>query len=277
MCRIARHGKGKRCFGLGSLTAGGKLQSRCRCLPGFCGIAVSSLPLSGNRLPYCPIFLTASPNGRVHSPPGQFPRLAQMTRIRLGVGCEREPDVLVLGLAREPALLFRHRGGVRPEKGKSIESIVRYRIVQFSRLRLVNDLPCLVEALQGKTVVGEIRVQIYKTRREGQGLAGDLRGFVILPLFGVHPAQSIVRFPGVACSFLLIDLERFVQFPGYEPIVAGGDRQPFPFTGMIPQLERLGVVLAGPPLFTESNVDVAHSPVAHGEIRIKLDGPLRLI
>ena len=55
-----------------------------------------------------------------------------------------------IGLARKPLLLFRHRRGVRPEKGKSIESIVEYRIIQFSRLRLADDLPRLVEPLQGK-------------------------------------------------------------------------------------------------------------------------------
>ena len=82
-----------------------------------------------------------------------------MTSIRLGVGCERQSKVL-FGLARIPLLLFRHRGGVRPEKGKSIEGIVEYEIIQFSRLRLVNDLPRFVEALQGKSVVGEIAVVI---------------------------------------------------------------------------------------------------------------------
>ena len=82
-----------------------------------------------------------------------------MTAIRLGVGCERQSKVLVLGLARKPLLLFRHRRGVRPEKGKSIESIVEYEIIQFSRLRLVDDLPRFVEALQGKSVVGEICVR----------------------------------------------------------------------------------------------------------------------
>ena len=80
-----------------------------------------------------------------------------MTGIRLGVGCERQSKVLVIGLARKPLLLFRHRRGVRPEKGKSVESIVEYEIIQFSRLRLVDDLPRFVEALQGKGVVGEIR------------------------------------------------------------------------------------------------------------------------
>ena len=80
-----------------------------------------------------------------------------MTAICLGVGCERQSKVL-FGLARKPLLLFRHRRRVRPEKGKSIESIVEYEIIQFSRLRLVDDLPRLVEALQGKGVVGEIPV-----------------------------------------------------------------------------------------------------------------------
>ena len=94
-----------------------------------------------------------------------------MTAIRLGVGCERKSKVLILGLARKPLLLFRHRGGVRPEKGKSIESIVQYAIIQFSRLRLVNDLPRFVEALQGKGVVGEILVASYTDPAQGARLA----------------------------------------------------------------------------------------------------------
>ena len=55
-------------------------------------------------------------------------------------------------------MLFRHRGGVRPEKGKRVESIVEYEIILFPRLRLVNALPRFVETLQGKSVVGEIAV-----------------------------------------------------------------------------------------------------------------------
>ena len=86
-----------------------------------------------------------------------------MTRIRLGVGCERQSTVL-FGLARKPLLLFRHRGGVRPEKGKSIESIVESEIIHFSRLRFVNDLPRFVETLQGKGGVGEIVIRSHRTR-----------------------------------------------------------------------------------------------------------------
>ena len=83
--------------------------------------------------------------------------LRQMTTISLGVGCERK-SIVLFGLARKPLLLFRHRRGVRPQKGKSIESIVEHEIIQFSRLRLVDDLPRFVETLQGKGVVGEILV-----------------------------------------------------------------------------------------------------------------------
>ena len=94
-----------------------------------------------------------------------------MTAIRLGVGCERQSKVLIIGLARKPLLLFRHRRGVRPEKGKSVESIVQYEIIQFSRLRLVDDLPRFVEALQGKGVVGEILVRAYTDPVQGARLA----------------------------------------------------------------------------------------------------------
>ncbi len=97
-CRIARHGKRKRGFDLDALTRGSKLQSLCRCLPRFRSIAVSGFSQSSIRLPDCPIFLAVRPDGGVHSPLGQFPRLAQMTAIRLGVGCQRKSTVLVSGL-----------------------------------------------------------------------------------------------------------------------------------------------------------------------------------
>ena len=80
---------------------------------------------SSIRLPDCAAFLVVRSDGGVHSPLGQFPRFAQMTAIRLGVGCKRQSKVLIFGLARKPLLLFRHRRGVRPEKGKSIKSIVQ--------------------------------------------------------------------------------------------------------------------------------------------------------
>src|SRR5450759_2472021 len=97
-----------------------------------------------------------------------------MTDIRLGVGCERKPPVLVIGLARKPLLLFRHRRGVRPEKRKSVESVVEYRTIHFSRLYLVDDLPCLVEALQGEQAVAKVCVRAT-IRGEAKALAIRLR------------------------------------------------------------------------------------------------------
>ena len=73
-----------------------------------------------------------------------------MTGIGLGVRCESQSKVLILGLACKPLLLFRHRRGVRPEEGQSIESIVEYVIIQLSRLRVVEDLSRFVETLQGE-------------------------------------------------------------------------------------------------------------------------------
>jgi hypothetical protein len=81
-----------------------------------------------------------------------------MAAMCLGVGGERKSNVLISGFARKPLLLFRQRRGVRPVEGKSIKSIVDWKIVQFSRLRLVNDLPRFVETLQGNDVIGEILV-----------------------------------------------------------------------------------------------------------------------
>jgi hypothetical protein len=58
---------------------------------------------------------------------------------------------------------------------------VEYEIIQFSRLRLVDDRSRLVEALQGKVAVGEIAVKSYLIRRKAHALPQDLRGFLILP------------------------------------------------------------------------------------------------
>jgi len=45
---------------------------------------------------------------------------------------------------------------------------------------------------------------------------------------------------------------------------------------MFPQLECLGVVLAGPTLFSESVIVGAQYSVGHGKIRIELDGTLKV-
>ena len=59
---------------------------------------------------------------------------------------------------------------------------MEYEIIQFSRLRLVNSLPRFVEALQGKSGVGEITVTKLPIRFKAQGLPCDPRCFLILPL-----------------------------------------------------------------------------------------------
>jgi hypothetical protein len=82
-----------------------------------------------------------------------------MTGVSLGVGCEREPNVFIFGPAPKPLSLFRHRRGVRPKKGKSVESIVGDPVIQISHQRHVDDMPRLVEVLQSKKIVGEIRVR----------------------------------------------------------------------------------------------------------------------
>jgi hypothetical protein len=108
-----------------------------------------------------------------------------MANIRLGVGGERKSPVLKLGLARKPLLLFRSRHRVRTEEGKSVESLVKYRIIEFSRLRLMNDLSRLVEVLQSNRVVGKILVPTYLIRCKAHGLPRHLCGFPILPLCGI--------------------------------------------------------------------------------------------
>jgi hypothetical protein len=155
---------------------------------------------------------------------------------------------------------------------------VEYEIIQFSRLYLVDDLPRFVKALRGKSQVREIYVNGCHIRCKAQTLLQGLRGFLILPLRGVHVAQIAIRsvFPRVTLNHLLIRLRGFIQFSGYIQVVVGGDLQLFSLAGMFPQLECLGVVLAGPPYLAESLVVAAHCRVAHGKIRIKLDGSLMI-
>ena len=73
-----------------------------------------------------------------------------MTAIRLGVGCERKPKVLISGLPANHCCCSAIAAESDAKKGKSVESIVEYEIIQFSRLRLVDDLPRFVESLQGE-------------------------------------------------------------------------------------------------------------------------------
>src|SRR5208282_5602854 len=107
-------------------------------------------------------------------------------------------------------------------------------------------LPRFLEALQGKVVVGEIAVPIDTIRRKAQTLLRDLRGFFILPRFGIHEAQIDVRWhlSWVALNLLLISLGRFLQLASYKLVVGGGDRQLFPLAGMFSQLKCLRVILA---------------------------------
>ena len=112
-CRIARHRKCKRGFARNTRTGGSQLQSLCCRLPGFRSIAVSRFSQSSIRQIDGSAFLVVDSYGGVHGPLGQFSRLAKMTGIRLGIGCERQSIVLIFGLAGKPLLLFRHRRGVR--------------------------------------------------------------------------------------------------------------------------------------------------------------------
>src|SRR6185369_9936172 len=106
-------------------------QTLCRCPLRFPSVAEGGFAKGGVLLPDRSGFLAVGAEGRVHGSLGQLPRLAQMTSVRLGVGCERNPEVLMLRLACEPQLLFRHRRGIRSDKSKRIESIVEDEIIQF--------------------------------------------------------------------------------------------------------------------------------------------------
>ena len=129
-------------------------------------------------------------------------------------------------------------------------------IIDFSNLRIADDLTRFVEALQSKIVCGKILVRIPRTWTKAHELPNRLYGLLKLPLCGVYNAQPIARcgYLGVVLNLLLKRLCRFIEFPGYIVIVARSDRQLFPLTGMFPQLECLGEVLTGSPWFVERRV-----------------------
>src|SRR3984893_19085474 len=104
-----------------------------------------------------------------------------MASVRLGVGCQRQSKVLKLGLAVKPLLLLRDRSRVRPEEGKSVESLVEPEIIHLSGPRLVDDLSRFIETLQGGGVNGEILVKAHQIRRTGHDLPRNLGSFLILP------------------------------------------------------------------------------------------------
>ena len=79
-----------------------------------------------------------------------------MTSVCLGVGGERKSKVLVLGLAANHCCCSTIAAESAPRKARAYRALWNGSIIQFSRLRLVDDLPGFVEALQGKGVVGEI-------------------------------------------------------------------------------------------------------------------------
>src|ERR1019366_10711438 len=99
---------------------------------------------------------------------------------------------------------------------------------------------------------------------------------LIQTLFGVDDAKIEVA-SGLlrgALNLLLIRLGRFAQLSPDIELVVRGQRELFPLAGMIAQLESLGEVLTGPPRLGETEVFPAHCQVAHGKIRIELDGAL---
>jgi hypothetical protein len=70
-------------------------------------IAVGSLPLSGNLLPYCARFLAVSTGCGSDSLLSQFPCFIKMTKIRRRIGCKGKRKAF-FRLASKPLLLFLH-------------------------------------------------------------------------------------------------------------------------------------------------------------------------
>src|SRR5664280_923480 len=172
-----------------------------------------------------------------------------MTGVCLGIGGEREDMVFIFGLGCKPLLLFRHGRGIRGQKGQSIESTVEKGVVQLSRLRLLDYLPGLVEALQREQSEDNVFVYAHSDYGYTETLTIRVQGLLILSLREVHVAQTAVSSPvsWITLNLFLIRLCRLIQFPDDIQIVVAGDSQFFALTGMFPQLKCLVVVLAGPP------------------------------
>lgn len=62
--------------------------------------------------------------------------------------CRCVHRALLVALTRELLLLFRHRGRIRTEQGESISNVIESTFVLRSRLPIVDDQTCVVEALQ---------------------------------------------------------------------------------------------------------------------------------
>ena len=75
-----------------------------------------------------------------------------------------------------------HRRGIRREKRQSIKDVAGYEIIQLSHLRLLDDLSCFAEALQGEQAVGNVFVWADIIRGEAEAFAARLRALLVLPL-----------------------------------------------------------------------------------------------
>src|SRR5580658_10259781 len=199
-----------------------------------------------------------------------------MSHVRFGIGGKRKPKVLGVGLARKPFLLFCHGRGIRPKKGHCIEATVKYEIIQFSELRLVDYLSCSVEILQGKEAVHKVYIGDGNIWIEAQTLAECFRRLLIMSLKGVNNAYQDIRsvVSRIACDLLLIYLRGLVYFPSYIRVVRGGYVLLFALVGMLAQLECFGEVLTGSPQLLKAKVICPHCPIAHGKVRVQLDRTL---
>ena len=115
-----------------------------------------------------------------------------MTGVRLGLRGERQPVVLVQGLAPEPLLLFGHSIRIRVKKSNRIEIGAQQVIVQFSGVRLIDSPSRLVEALQGQFGHGEIGIGIDEFRIKLQESAGCFGSFLVLTQLLIQQGQYVV-------------------------------------------------------------------------------------
>src|SRR5260370_30906441 len=98
-----------------------------------------------------------------------------------------------------------------------------------------------------------------------------------LPQRQVLPNQPTISIGTLRITVddLLVGLRRLVQFPCDTRVVLRHDRQPLALAGALPELERLGKILARPPDLPHAFVLVANCVVSPGEVWVTLNSMLQ--
>src|ERR1700722_3783422 len=115
-----------------------------------------------------------------------------MANVRLGIGFERKPGILVW-LAGKPPLLFRHAGSIPSNISRGVQSLPEYKIIQVASLRPPNHAPRLVETLQSKQAECEIPISDDTVWRESDLFAIVFRCFLVFAQLVVGHALTRIR------------------------------------------------------------------------------------